>query len=258
MVGSSTPVVSVERRGAILIIAINRPERRNAVNRAVSLAMVDALDELAADPTLQVAIITGSGGTFCSGMDLKAFVDGERPEIEERGFAGICECIVEKPVIAAVEGYALAGGFELALACDLIVAADNATFGLPEAARGLVAGSGGLLRLGRRIPPGIALEFALTAAPIPADVAQQWGLVNRLVPAGTALDAAIALAEQIAANAPLSIAMSKRLMRESRLWSEDEMFDRQRPLSESVINSEDAKEGAQAFAEKRAPQWRGK
>lgn len=251
-------VVTVERRGPVLVISINRPERRNAVNRAVSLAMADALDDLAADPGLRVAVVTGSGGTFCSGMDLKAFVDGERPELEGRGFAGMCEAGPEKPVIAAVEGYALAGGFELALACDLIVAAENAVFGLPEAARGLVAASGGLLRLGRRIPSGIALEYALTAAPIPATVAQQWGLVNRLVAPGSAVDAAVALAEQIAANAPLSVAMSKRIMRESRLWDDSEMFARQRPLSESVINSQDAREGARAFAEKRAPQWRGK
>lgn len=249
--------VEVERKGAVLVMAINRPHRRNAVNRAVSLAMAEALDLLARDDELRVGIVTGRGGTFCSGMDLKAFVDGERPELEGRGFAGVCEAPPAKPLIAAVEGYALAGGFELALACDLIVAADDATFGLPEALRGLVAASGGLLRLGRRIPSGIALEYALTAAPIPAQVAREWGLVNRLVPPGTALDGALELAGQIAANAPLSTMMSKRIMRESRLWSDEEMFDLQRPLAEPVINSQDAQEGARAFAEKRAPKWSG-
>ena len=249
--------VEVERKGAVLVMAINRPHRRNAVNRAVSLAMAEALDLLARDDELRVGIVTGRGGTFCSGMDLKAFVDGERPELEGRGFAGVCEAPPAKPLIAAVEGYALAGGFELALACDLIVAADDATFGLPEALRGLVAASGGLLRLGRRIPSGIALEYALTAAPIPAQVAREWGLVNRLVPPGTALDGALELAGQIAVNAPLSTMMSKRIMRESRLWSDEEMFDLQRPLAEPVINSQDAQEGARAFAEKRAPKWSG-
>lgn len=250
--------VEVERQGATLLIAINRPQRRNAVNRAVSLAIADALDRLEGDDELRAAVMTGRGGNFCAGMDLKAFLDGERPELEGRGFAGICEAPPSKPVIAAVEGYALAGGFELALACDLIVASESAVFGLPEAARGLVAGSGGLLRLGRRIPAGIALQYALTAEHVPAAEAARWGLVNRLVPEGKALDAALELAGQIAANAPLSVQASKQIMAQSRLWPDDEMFDRQRPLSEAVIGSEDAQEGARAFAEKRAPRWTGK
>jgi len=258
MTQAAQAVVELERHGPVLLIAINRPERRNAVNRAVSLAMADALDLLDRDVGLRAGIVTGRGGNFCSGMDLKAFVDGERPELEGRGFAGLCEAPPQKPLIAAVEGYALAGGFELALACDLIVAADNAVFGLPEAARGLVAGSGGLLRLGRRMPAGIALEYALTGAPMPAATARDWGLVNRLVAPGQALAAALELAGEIAANAPLSTAMTKRIMRESRLWPDDEMFALQSPLSESVINSQDAQEGARAFAEKRAPKWSGK
>ncbi|WP_324741781.1 crotonase/enoyl-CoA hydratase family protein [Tsuneonella sp. CC-YZS046] len=255
---SEDKTVELERRGSVLVMAINRPDRRNAVNRAVSLAMADALDLLDSDEGLRAGIITGRGGNFCSGMDLKAFIDGERPELEGRGFAGVCEAPPAKPLIAAVEGYALAGGFELALACDMIVAAEDATFGLPEAARGLVAGSGGLLRLGRRIPPGIALEYALTAAPIPASEARQWGLINRLVSPGQALEAALQLAGEISANAPLSVLMTKRIMRESRLWPDERMFDLQRPLSESAINSDDAREGARAFAEKRAPIWSGK
>ncbi|MCB2050005.1 MAG: crotonase/enoyl-CoA hydratase family protein [Novosphingobium sp.] len=247
----------MERHGSVLLIAINRPERRNAVNHEVSVAIAEALDLLDNDNELRAGIITGRGGNFCSGMDLKAFLDGERPELEGRGFAGVCEAPPAKPLIAAVEGFALAGGFELVLACDLVVASETAVFGLPEPARGLVAGSGGLLRLGKKIAPAIAMEYALTAAQMPAKVAQQWGLVNRLASPGAALDDALQLAAEIAGNAPLSVMMSKRIMLESRTWSDGEMWDMQRPLSESVINSQDAREGASAFAEKRKPNWSG-
>jgi len=251
------PVV-VEEQDGILIVTINRPERRNAVNRAVSLAIADAMDRLDGSDSLRVGILAGRGGSFCSGMDLKAFLDGERPELDGRGFGGIAEAPPAKPLIAAVEGYALAGGFELALACDFIVAAENAVFGLPEAARGLVAGSGGLIRLARRMPPGIALEYALTAAPLPAAEARQWGLVNRLTAPGEALGGALDLARAISANAPLSVAMSKRIMNEQRDWTAGDMWARQRPLAESVIGSDDAREGARAFAEKRPPRWSGR
>ena len=257
MMASGHPV-AIERCGAVLVIAIDRPERRNAVNAAVSHAIAGALDALDREPALRVAIITGRGGSFCSGMDLKAFLDGDRPELPGRGFAGVTERPPVKPLIAAVEGYALAGGCELALACDLIVAAEDATFGLPEVARGLVAGSGGLVRLPRRIPQAIALEYALTGARMAAPVAHQWGLVNRLAPPGGALDAALALAAEIVANAPLSVITSKRIMREAPSWPEDEIWERQRPLAETVIASKDAQEGARAFAEKRAPQWAGR
>jgi enoyl-CoA hydratase len=249
--------VTVERRDAVLVMTIDRPAQRNAVNRAVSLALAGALDTLDADAALRVGIITGAGGNFCSGMDLKAFVDGERPELEGRGFAGVTERSPAKPLIAAVEGYALAGGCELALACDLIVAGENAMFGLPEVARGLVAGSGGLVRLRERIPPAIALEYALTGARMDASTAHRWGLVNRLVVTGGALDAALALAEQIAANAPLSVMASKTIMTEAPDWSLADRWERQRGLVEAVIASADAQEGARAFAEKRAPVWRG-
>ena len=252
-----TSPVEIELHGAILVIAINRPQQRNAVNQAVSLAIVAALDRLDADPALRVGIISGRGGSFCAGMDLKAFVDGERPEIEGRGFAGVTEAPPKKPLIAAVEGFALAGGCELALACDLIVAARTAWFGLPEVTRGLVAGSGGLVRLPRRIPEAIALEYALTGERMDAATAHRWGLVNRLTAEGGALDGALALAAAITANAPLSTAMTKRIIRESASWPEARIWELQRPLVEAVLASGDAKEGARAFAEKRQPDWKG-
>jgi enoyl-CoA hydratase len=250
--------VLVERHDAALVMTLNRPTQRNAVTRAVSLAMAAALDMLDADPILRVGIVTGAGGHFCSGMDLKAFVAGERPEIEGRGFAGLTETTPTKPLIAAVEGYALAGGCELALACDLIVAGEDAVFGLPEAARGLVAGSGGLIRLRERIPPAIALEYAITARRMDAATAARWGLVNRLAPSGGALDAALALADEIAANAPLSVAASKAIVAVAPDWPIADRWDRQRPLVEAVLTSADAQEGARAFAEKRPARWSGR
>lgn len=250
-------IVEIEQIDATLVIAINRPAQRNAVNQAVSLAIAQALDQLDTDSALRVGIITGRGGSFCAGMDLKAFLDGDRPELKGRGFGGVTEAPPKKPLIAAVEGFALAGGCELALACDLIVAAEDAWFGLPEVTRGLVAGSGGLVRLPRRIPPAIALEYALTGERMSAPIANLWGLVNRISPAGQALTEALALAGQITANAPLSTLMTKRIIRESASWTEEEIWARQRPLSESILASEDAQEGARAFAEKRAPNWKG-
>ena len=254
---SASSPVQVEERDGILIVTIDRPERRNAVNRLVSEKIRDAMDRLDGDRDLRVGIITGAGGHFCSGMDLKDFADGGRPEIEGRGFGGITERPPAKPLIAAVEGFALAGGCELALACDLIVAAEGASFGLPEVCRGLVAGSGGLVRLAQRIPAGIAMELALTGDRFSSLDAQRWGLVNRIAADGHALAEALDLAARIAANAPLSVVASKRIMHEARDWSGDEVWDRQRPLAEAVINSQDALEGANAFAEKRAPVWRG-
>lgn len=254
---TEAPPILVDAHAGVLVIRINRPARRNAVTRDVSLAIADALDQLDARDDLRVGILTGEGGSFCSGMDLHAFADGSRPEIEGRGFGGLAEAPPTKPLIAAVEGFALAGGCELALACDLIVAADNAIFGLPEVCRGLVAGSGGLLRLPRKIPPAIALEYALTGARMDAPTAHHWGLVNRLVPAGEALAEAQRLAIQITANAPLAVAMSKRIVLESVDWPQAGIWERQRPLIESVLGSGDAQEGARAFAEKRSAVWRG-
>ena len=249
--------VLIEQRSTTLVITLNRPERRNAVDRAMSEAVAAALDALDSRSDLRVGVITGAGGSFCSGMDLKAFVAGNRPEIEGRGFGGLTEAPPAKPLIAAVEGYALAGGCEMALACDLIVAADDASFGLPEVTRGLVAGSGGLTRLLRRIPPSLAMEYVLTGKRMHAVEAYRLGLVNRLTTSGGALADALALADEIAANAPLATVASKRIMIESADWTAAEQWDRQRPLVDEILATRDAHEGALAFAEKRKPQWRG-
>lgn len=249
--------VLIERHGATLVITLNRPERRNAVDYAMSEAVAAALDTLDDDAELRVGIITGAGGSFCSGMDLKAFVDGSRPEVAGRGFGGLTEAPPAKPLIAAVEGYALAGGCEMALACDLIVAADDASFGLPEVTRGLVAGSGGLTRLVRRIPAALAMEYALTGRQLAAREAYRLGLANRLTAPGEALAEALMLAAEIAANAPLATMASKRIMVESADWTAAEQWDRQRSLVDAVLATHDAQEGARAFAEKRPPVWRG-
>jgi enoyl-CoA hydratase len=250
-----TDKLLVERRGGVLVLTLNRPEVRNAIDTETAWAISNALDTLDADRALVAAVFTGSGGTFCAGMDLKAFLAGEKPSVGARGFAGIVEKPPAKPVIAAVEGNALAGGFEIVLACDLIVVAENARFGLPEVKRSLVAAGGGLLRLPRRVPYHLAMEWALTGEFISAQQAAQAGLVNRLVPAGTALECAIGLAETVAQNGPLAVAATKRIITESSDWSHAEQFDRQREISVPVRESQDAKEGALAFREKRAPVW---
>jgi len=242
----------------IAYITINRPRTKNAINLAVAEQIAAAIDTFENDNSLRVGIITGAGGTFCAGMDLKAFANsGERPHIAGRGFAGMAESPPRKPLIAAVEGYALAGGCELALACDLIVAGEGAKFGLPEVKRGLCAAAGGLLRLPRQMPYRIALELALTGEMFSAESAIQFGLINRLVPAGQALEAATNLARVIVANAPLALATSKEIISRSSGWSDDTMFDRQRELTDPVNSSSDAREGALAFTEKRKPVWRG-
>lgn len=249
--------VTAERRDRTLVITINRPAARNAVNLAVARRIAAAVDELDGDDALVVGVLTGSDGTFCSGMDLKAFVQGESPVVDGRGFAGLTAAPPRKPLIAAVEGYALAGGCELALACDLVVAAQGARFGIPEVKRGLVAGAGGLIRLPRRVPPQIAMELALTGDFLDATEAHRHGLVNRLTPDGGALDGACELAAKIGANGPLAVAASKRILTESPDWSQADMWDRQAEIMRPVFASSDAQEGARAFAEKRAPVWRG-
>lgn len=253
-----TREVTVEIHDATIVIALDRPAQRNAVNRQVSKAIAEAVDRLDNDDSLRVGILTGVGGHFCSGMDLKAFADGQRPELEGRGFGGITERPPKKPFIAAVEGYALAGGLELALACDLIIAGESAVFGLPEVKRGLVAGSGGLVRLPRRIPQAIALQYSLTGEPMTASIAERWGLVNRIVPDGDALNAALALALVIAENAPISVTTSKQIVYESAAWAQHALWDIQRSMVDAVLATEDAQEGAHAFAEKRSPVWSGR
>jgi len=244
--------------GPLWIVTISRPERRNAINNSVAEGLARAMDELDGRSDLRVGIITGAGGHFSSGMDLGAFVSGERPWLKDRGFAGIVERPPKKPLVAAVEGCALAGGLEIALACDLLVASKSALLGIPEVRRGLAAIAGGLMRLPTRLPRALAMELALTGRTMNAEEAYRAGLLNRLVEVGSALDAARALALEIAANAPLAVAVSKQVLRESWTWSEREMFERQKPLVEPVISSEDALEGARAFAERRSPLWSGR
>lgn len=249
--------VIAEERGRILIITINRPAARNAIDASVTKGMAAALDELDARKDLSVGILTGAGGTFSAGMDLKAFLRGENVTLPGRGLAGMTEAPPKKPMIAAVEGYALAGGCELVLSCDLVVAAEDAKFGLPEVKRGLVAAAGGLMRLPRRIPQQMAMEYALTGDFFSAADAHRYGLVNRLTPPGGALAGALELAERITANAPLAVAASKEIIIRSADWSSGEAFGKQAEIMQPVFSSADAREGAQAFAEKRAPVWRG-
>jgi enoyl-CoA hydratase len=253
---AAAPVLT-EVLDGVLVVTINRPQARNAINTETALAIGEAMDRLDSDAGLVSGIITGAGGTFCAGMDLVAFLAGENPSIPGRGFAGIVERPPAKPMIAAIEGYAIAGGFEIALACDMIVAAENARFGLPEVKRGLVAAGGGLLRLPQRVPYHLAMEWALSGELIPAPLAYEVRLLNRVTTVGGALDGALELARRIAANGPLAVVATKRTIVEAPGWSRQDMFDKQREISMPVRQSEDAREGARAFKEKRAPQWRG-
>ena len=250
--------VLVEVRDGVQVITINRPEARNALNGRVARGIAAALDELDETAELRVGVLTGAGGTFCAGMDLKAFLDGDVPLVEGRGLGGLTEAPPRKPLVAAVEGYAVAGGFELLLACDLVVASETATFGVPEVKRGLVAAAGAALLLPRRIPQAIALEMLLTGEPIDAQRAATLGLVNRVVPEGTAVDAAVELARVVAANGPLAVAVTKQIARSAPYWGWDEGWQKQGELMGPVFVSEDAQEGARAFAEKRDPVWKGR
>ncbi len=246
-----------ELSDGIAVITINRPEARNAVNGEVARGIAAAVEEFDDSAEARVLILTGAGGTFSAGMDLKGFLAGDAPVAADRGFGGIVQRPPVKPIIAAVEGYALAGGFELALACDLVVASETAKFGLPEVRRGLVAGAGGLLRLPKRIPYHLAMEIALTGEHYPAARLRQVGLVNELAPAGQALEVARALAGRIAEGGPLALAATKRIITESGDWDSASAFSRQGQILGPVFASADAREGALAFAEKRKPQWRG-
>jgi enoyl-CoA hydratase len=249
--------VLVEHRDGAAIITINRPQAKNAVNRAVTLGIAAAVDELDARPDLTLGILTGAGGTFSAGMDLKAFLAGEDVTLDGRGLAGICRRPPKKPLIAAVEGWALAGGCEIALACDLIVAAHDAKFGIPEVKRGLVAGAGGLLRLPRRIPPAIAMELALTGDSLSAPDALRYGLINAVTEPGEALAGALALAARITANGPLAVAATRTIVSRATDWTIEEGFVEQEAIYAPVFGSADAREGALAFAEKRPPVWTG-
>ena len=250
-----------ERRGNVEILTINRPEARNAINGAVSKAMSATMDELAADDSCWVVVVTGSGDkAFSAGMDLKAFSSGEGGDIigASGGFGGLTQRDFPKPIIAAVNGSALAGGFEIMLSCDLVVAAEHATFGIPEAKRGLIAGAGGLIRMPKRLPRAIALELAMTGDPIDAERAHALGLVNAVVPADRLMTEALALAERIAANAPLAVRYSKSVMTRAADVPESEGWKINAEAVGVVFSSADAMEGPIAFAEKRAPKWQGK
>jgi enoyl-CoA hydratase len=249
--------VLTEEDGAVLVITINRPEARNAVNGAVAQGIAAAIDELDSRKDLSIGILTGAGGTFCAGMDLKGFLTGDNPIVEGRGFAGIVERPAAKPLIAAVEGYALAGGCEVALSCDMVVASREAQFGLPEPKRGLVAAAGGLLRLPQRIPFHIAMEIALTGDKYPAERMAELGFVNRLTEPGQALAGAKELAAKVAENAPLALAATKKIIVESPDWDTAQAWQKQQEITLPVFTSKDAQEGPAAFAEKRKPVWKG-
>ncbi|HUI48569.1 MAG TPA: crotonase/enoyl-CoA hydratase family protein [Acidimicrobiia bacterium] len=251
-------VVELERRGQIALVTFNRPDARNAVSPEVSEAMAKILDEVEDDSALRAVVLTGRGEVFCAGADLKVVAQGRANDIArgKGGFGGIVNRDFPKPIIAAVNGPALAGGFEVVLACDLVVAADTARFGIPEVKRGLMAAAGGLIRLPKRVPLAMALELAMTGDPIDAARALQLGLVNRVVAADRVVAEAIALAERIGENSPIAVRNSRQLVREAAEMSESEGWARTIELMMPVFESGDSVEGATAFAEKRAPVWR--
>jgi len=248
--------VTTEIRDQIMIITLNRPEAMNAVNQELAEMLAASLDELDNNKDVSVGVLTGNGRGFCAGMDLKEFVSKGLPTADDRGFGGITERASKKPLVCAVEGFALAGGLELALSADLIVAAKGAKFGIPEVTVGLFAAAGALLRLPRVLPYGRAMKMALTGAPIRAEEAYDLGMVAELAEKGEALNTAIELAQSIAKNAPLALLASKEIIREMQGRTETEFWQHQQTQVDLVFNSEDGKEGATAFAEKRAPNWK--
>jgi crotonobetainyl-CoA hydratase len=259
------PGALVERRGNVLVITINRPEARNAVNAAVSIAVGDALEEAQNDPDVRAVVITGAGEkSFCAGADLKAISRRENlyhPEHGEWGFAGYVHHFIDKPTIAAVNGTAFGGGTELALASDLVVADERAMFGLPEVKRGLIAAAGGVFRIADQLPRKVAMELLMTGDPLTAQDALQWGLINQVVAAGTVLDAALALAARVTVNAPLSVQASKRIaygVDDGVITGDEAGWERTTREMRVLIRSEDAKEGPLAFAEKREPVWKAR
>jgi enoyl-CoA hydratase len=255
--GNGAAAVLTEVRDGVLLITLNRPQARNAVNAELAAGVATAVDRLEAEGELRVGVLTGSGKGFSSGMDLKAFLRGESPAAGGRGFAGICEQPPAKPTIAAIEGFAVAGGLEIALSCDLIVAARGAKLGIPEVRRGLIAGAGALIRLPRRIPRHVAMEMALTGATVDAERGHGLGLVNVVCEDGGAVAAALALAAEIAANGPLAVRTSKQIIDELIDSPEAEAWARQEAFIDLIMHSADAREGASAFAEKRDPVWTG-
>jgi len=246
--------VLTDIQDGVIVVTINRPEAKNAMTKAAAEGIRAAMEQLDEDNSLNAGILTGAGGTFCSGMDLKGFLKGETPSVKGYGFGGITEKGPEKPLIAAVEGYALAGGLELALACDLCVANSKAKFGIPEAKRSLVAAAGGVLKLQQVVGKRVAMEMALTGDFFDAQRAYDVGFVNRLTD-GAALDGAMELAAAVAANGPLALKATKKIINESYDWSSEEMWDKQQEITGPVFMSNDAREGSLAFAEKRKPNW---
>lgn len=246
------------RDGRVLVVTIDRPNARNAIDGATARQLAAAFDRLDDDPGLRAAVLTGAGRGFSAGMDLKAFLAGDLPFVEGRGFGGFTQAPPRKPLVAAVEGFALAGGLEMALACDLIVAAEDARLGIPEVTRGLVAAGGGLLRLAQHIPFHVAHELALTGAAVPVRRLYDVGLVNRVTPPGEALAQAVDLASVIADNGPLAVGASKRVLRHAAEWGLTDGWVQQQSIVEEVIASADAREGSQAFAERRKPVWTGR
>lgn len=264
--GEAAPGALTERRGNTLIVTINRPDARNAVNAAVSIGLGDALQQAQDDPEIWAVVVTGAGDkSFCAGADLKAISQGQNifhPDHPEWGFAGYVQHFIDKPVIAAVNGTALGGGSEIALASDLVVALQSAKFGLPEVKRGLVAAAGGMFRIVDQLPRKVAMQLLLTGEPISADEALRWGLINEVVPDGSSvLDAAIALAERITVNAPLAVQASKRVAAgadEGAITAEKDAWKRSNREMRAVFTSADAMEGPLAFAQKRAPVWKAR
>ena len=252
--------VDFEKRGPFAVIKINRPDARNAVNGAVAQGIEEAIDQVEADDGLWVGILTGEPPVFCAGADLKEINSGNVAALatEKGGFGGIVQRERLKPIIAAVDGPALAGGTEIVLSCDLVVASTTASFGIPEVKRSLVAAAGGLFRLGRKIPLNIAMELALTGDPIDAERAHHFGLVNRLVEPGTALDEAIKLAEQVCANAPLAVRESRKVVLEATNAPDDVGWRMSAEGMGKAMQSEDFSEGLTAFIEKRPPAWKGR
>ena len=248
----------VEHRHGVLVMTINRPEVRNALDGATGRALAAALDELDGSDDVGAGVLTGAGGNFSAGMDLKAFLTGDVPDVPGRGLGGLTRRPPRKPLLAAVEGWAVAGGFELVLACDLVVAGASAKFGVPEVKRSLVAGAGAALRLPRRLPHALAMELLLTGEPVTAARAYEMGLVNRVVDDADACAAAVEIALAIAGNGPLALAATKQIALNCRDWTSDVEWERQHSIMDPVFASDDAREGARAFAEKRAPVWRGR